>query len=216
MKSLWDMGEWYGQRGRELAVHFIECPFCRERGNFSFEHRASKKRSTDGKELHFDTLKCQNCTGYVMAFWSAARSGMIHDSIVFPTPTVVTRAPDEWPQDVGANWVEAHRSLFGENWRAAVMMARSALQAAMRQQGATGKTLKGEIDDLAAKEILPPVMKDWSTEIRELGNDVAHPDPGQRPLSRKDAQDIVEFLDYLLEYLYTLPHRVAQYRARRP
>lgn len=216
MNSLWDFGEWRGQRGKDLALASIQCPFCNECGNFSFAHKASKERSTDHKELHFDTLKCGNCAGYVLAFWSAACNGLIHDSVIFPQTRLISKAPKEWPSDVGENWVEAHRSLSGENWKAATMMARSALQAALRQQGAKGANLKSEIDGLAAKGILPPVMKDWSTDIRELANDAAHPKPGQAPPSARDAQDIVGFLDYLFEYLYTLPHRVAEYRARRP
>ena len=138
------------------------------------------------------------------------------DAVVFPSPMLITKAPKEWPNDVGQNWVEAHRSLSVANWRAAAIMARTSLQAALRDKGAGGQNLKSEIDNLAAKGILPPVMKDWSTDVRELGNDAAHPRPGQAPPSARDAQDIVEFLDYLLQYLYTLPYKVAPYRGRRP
>lgn len=215
MNTIWDFGEWAGQRGKELALYSIQCPFCYELGNFTFEHKVSKIRPTDRKELHFDTLKCGNCASYVLVFWSAAINGLIHAAHVFPPPILITKAPEDWPKDVGQNWIEAHRSLAGSNWNAAAIMARGALQAALRQQGADGKNLKTEIDDLAVKGILPPVMKDWSNDIRELGNDAAHPQAGQAPPSAKDARDIVEFLDYLFEYLYTLPHRVAQYRTRR-
>jgi hypothetical protein len=33
--------------------------------------------------------------------------------------------------------------------------------------------------------------------------------------SPQDAHDIVAFLDFLLEYLYDLPNRIAKYRARK-
>ena len=94
-------------------------------------------------------------------------------------------------------------------------MARSALQAALRDNKAQGKTLKAEIDDLASKGILPPLMKEWSDNVRELGNISAHPKPGQPPTTPEDARDIVEFLNFLLEYLYTLPRRINDYRSRR-
>ena len=54
-------------------------------------------------------------------------------------------------------------------------MARSALQAVLRDRGAQGKSLKEEIDDLAAGGILPPHMKEWAHELRALGNESAHP-----------------------------------------
>ena len=83
-----------------------------------------------------------------------------------------------------------------ENWDAAALMARSALQAALRNHQAQGHSLKQEIDDLASKGILPPNMKDWSDHIRELGNDSAHPGPILP--DPQDAHDIVSFLDFLL------------------
>jgi len=85
---------------------------------------------------------------------------------------------------------------------------------ALREQKAKGANLKQEIDDLALKGLLPPTMKDWADALRELGNDSAHPRPDQSPTRTDDAKDIVRFLNFLLEYLYTLPHQIAEYRQR--
>jgi len=51
--------------------------------------------------------------------------------------------------------------------------------------------------------------------VREIGNDSAHPAPAQAVTQPQDARDIVEFLDYLLRYLYTLPNDIKTYRERR-
>jgi hypothetical protein len=51
--------------------------------------------------------------------------------------------------------------------------------------------------------------------VRLLGNDATHPDGGDQGTTTADAQDIVAFLDYLLEYLYDLPKAIEDYRARR-
>jgi hypothetical protein len=58
-------------------------------------------------------------------------------------------------------------------------------------------------------------MKDWSAEVRELGNISAHPRPGEKETSPEDATDIVEFLDFLLKYLYDLPKQIDDYRRRK-
>lgn len=58
-------------------------------------------------------------------------------------------------------------------------------------------------------------MQEWANHIRELGNDSAHSNPEQGPTNPQDACDIVEFLNFLLEYLYTFPHQIQQYRERR-
>lgn len=218
MASWWDLGEWSGHHGNTLALHQITCPFCMERGNFSVAFDAEKKKPDGSKVLHFSTLQCGNCIGYVMVLWSATSScgvGGMHDYRVLPWAQRIEKAPPEWQSDVGRYWLQAHRSLQDENWDAAAVMARSSLQIALRDQGATGNNLKQEIDDLGNKGLIPPVMRDWSHEVRELGNYSAHPTPEQAPTSPQDAKDIVQFTDYLLEYLYTIPHRIAEYRARK-
>ena len=215
MKSWWDLGDWSGYRGNELALHEVNCPFCHERGNFSFAHRADKKKPNASKVLHFDTLKCGTCAGYVMVLWSTNNFGGMHDFRVLPWPLRRQKAPEHWPDSVGRFWLQAHRSYADENWDAAAVMARSAVQAALRAHDAQGRNLKEEIDDLAERGLLPPHMKDWAHELRELGNESAHPiAEGNKP-SRGDVQDIIEFLDFLFQYLYNLPHEIQQYRKRR-
>lgn len=216
MKSLWDLGEWSGHHGTELATNQITCPFCSERGNFSPAFDAEKKKPNGRKTLHFTTLKCGDCAGYVMVLWSANSShSNMHDYRLLPWPQKVDQSPREWPSDVGRFWLQAHRSVKDENWDAAAVMARSSLQAALREKGATGNNLKQEIDDFGNKGLLPAVMREWSHEVRELANDSAHPKPGQAPTSNRDAKDIIHFLDYFLEYLYTIPYQISEYRERR-
>jgi hypothetical protein len=151
-----------------------------------------------------------------MALWSASddNSGH-HDYQVLPWPLKLETFPRHWPEQIGRFWLQAHRNLRDQNFDAAAVMARSALQAALREHKAAGANLKQEIDDLASKGILPPLMKDWSHNVRELGNESAHPQPGQGPVTPRDARDIAQFLDFLLEYLYDLPHRIKTYRERK-
>ena len=215
MDSWWRLGEGYGYGGEDLARYQIICPFCMERGNFETAFHAEKNKPNSDKKLNFDTLKCGNCAGYVMVLWSAGEhGGRLHDYRVLPWSLKLEKSPEHWPDDIGRYWLQAKRNIRDENWDAAAVMARSALQVALRSQSAKGNNLKQEIDDLAEKGILPPTMKEWSDHVRELGNDSAHPKPAQDPTNPQDARDIVSFLDFLLEYLYTLPHDIQQYRER--
>ena len=216
MESWWELGEWRGKSGRELAIYQIACAFCFEKGNFSVAFNARKKKANDEKVLNFTTLKCENCAGYVMVLWSPTSSFLeLHDYIVLPYVLKAGNVPQEWPEEVSRYWLQAHKTLIDENWDAAAVMSRSALQVAFREKGAVGKNLKQEIDDLGSKGLIPPVIIEWSHEVRELGNDSAHPKPGQPPTSGRDAGDIVRFMDYLFRYLYTIPHEIEQYRNRK-
>jgi uncharacterized protein DUF4145 len=219
LKSWWDLGEWSGHHGGELALHQIACPFCLERGNFAIEHKASKKKPNGSKILHFDTLKCGSCAGYVMALWSRSELGGgmqgMHDFRVLPWPIRLEKSPKHWPEAVGRFWLQAHRSRSDANWDAAAVMARSALQVALRDHDAEGGSLKAEIDNLAGRGVLPPHMQEWAHELRELDNESAHPDVTKDKSSAADVRDVIEFLDFLLQYLYDLPREIQQYRERR-
>jgi hypothetical protein len=95
------------------------------------------------------------------------------------------------------------------SWHGALCKSQCAIK------GAVGNDLYSEIEDLAAKGNLPPLVKEWSNEVRVLGNHSAHPKPNVLPTTPEDARDIVQFLDSLLLYLYDYPKRISDYRARR-
>ncbi|MCI0423516.1 MAG: DUF4145 domain-containing protein [Acidobacteria bacterium] len=213
MDSWWSLGEWSGQMGTDLAIYQIECPFCGESGNFSTEYSAKKKKPNGRKVLNFDTLKCGNCASYVQVFWSAGDG--LHAFRVQPWPLSLKKAPEHWPEAIGRYWLQAKRNIKDENWDAATVMARSALQLALRDQKAAGKNLREEIDDLAQKGVLPKIMQEWAHTVRELGNDSAHPKTGQKPTDPRDARDIARFLDFFLEYSYSLPKQINEYRQRK-
>ena len=213
--SWWDIGEWSGHSGSNLDMSSLTCPFCGELGGFEIVHHEERKRTGARKTLNFDTLKCEGCGNFHMVFWSGSRMGNLHERYQVPWPRRLKAAPKEWPEDVGRLWVQAHRSISDENWDAAIMVAGSALQAAMRDQKAKGKTLAAEIDDLSDRGILPAIMKEWSHELRALRNLSAHPKSGEIPPKPTEVRDLVKFLDYLFRYLYSLPKEIERYRSRR-
>jgi hypothetical protein len=216
----WDLGEWSGTSGNKLALYQITCAFCGVKGNLEITAHLERQKPGGGRKvLNYDTLKCGNCGNYMFAFWSAAAMNIggtgIHSYRLLPWHQSTTEHPEHWPGDVGRYWIEARRSLEGKNWTAAALMARSAVQLVARAHGAKGKNLKEEIDDLAAKGKLLPVMQEWAHEVRELGNEGTHPKPGTAGTNEKDAKDVVEYLGFLMQVLYDLPHQIEQYRARK-
>jgi hypothetical protein len=218
MSSWWELGEHSGYQGPELALYKITCGFCNETGKFATVHHLERKKSK-GKVLNYDVLKCDNCGNFTMVFWSASHnwgpSSGLHDFRTVPWPRQTSTFPEHWPKDIGRFWLQARRSLENKNWDAAAVMARSAIQLVARYQQAKGKNLKDEIDNLAEAGILPPVMKDWSHEVRVLGNENAHPTPGAEGTDQKDARDVVEFLGFLLTMTYDLPNQIKQFRERK-
>jgi hypothetical protein len=217
--SWWELGEGVGLRGGNVELWRIVCAFCGEKGNFTLAFHGEKKKPTSEKKLNFDVYKCSNCAGFVHVLWSASEHGFgrgLYGMKVLPWPLDAKPEPSEnWPDGMKRFWIQAHDSLKRENWDAANVMARSALQFVVREKKANGKDLKAQIVDLTTQGVLHPLMKDWADEVRLLANESAHPDaPIPTNLIPEDAQDVVNFLDLLLAYLYDLPKQIEGYRQR--
>lgn len=103
---------------------------------------------------------------YLMVFWSAG-SGL-YNYHVMPWRIGEFKVPEAWPKEVSRFWQQAKRASARGDLDAAAVMTRSAMQAALRARDASGKTLRDEIDNLAAKGELPPAMMEWAHELRLL------------------------------------------------
>jgi len=214
----WQFGEGIGFLGSELALFRIECAFCGSKGNFSLSHREEMKKPNGDKILYFDTYKCANCAGYIMVFWT--NNGEDHHGLhAYRTVPIALHGiddpPEYWPDKVKKHWTQAHKSMTTESWDAAVVMARSTLHAAVQNKGGVGRDLFTQVEDLANKGLLPPLMKEWATEIRLLGKVSAHPEEEEKEVVDIDARDIIQFMDYFLEYVYDFPKQIHEYRERR-
>jgi len=187
-----------------------DCPHCKAFANFVQAARVEAAPSISDASFpraFYHLMQCQRCAGIIFVVLDS------ENRILDQYPAMRTEAPLECPQDVRDNYKEALGALNKGLWKAAVMMARSSLQAAMRGQGASGKNLQEEIDDLARRHVITPYLQEWAHEVRLGGNLVAHPEPGKR-LGREDAEEIIDFADSLLHYMYVMPKRVEERRSR--
>jgi hypothetical protein len=212
-RGWWSLGDHSGYRGNELALWRLECAFCGEEGNWELAHHLERSggKSRRDKKLNYDTYKCVGCGNLTMVMWSAGDSH--HDYRQLPNLLKTTRFPDHWPEEVGRYWLQAQRNIEGSNWDAAALMARSALQLLLRRENATGHTLIKEIDDISRRGLIPPIMQEWAHELRVLGNDAAHPTPGDNGISERDARHAVKFLRVLLTLLHDLPKEIKEFRS---
>ena len=183
-----------------MAAYF--CPHCKAKTTF-VNHGPNI-----GWQGRAHTIwECHDCGGVVYA------RGTTGSDDVELYPSVRSEAPDDYPPDVQENFSEALRSLNVNNPRAAVVMARAALQAATREQGANGDNLKQEIEDLAARHVIPEALRDWAHELRDGGNLVAHPEPDKK-VEMQDAEELMALAESIFEYLYVVPKEVEQRRGR--
>jgi hypothetical protein len=111
---------------------------------------------------------------------------------------------EDVPTDIASAASEAYACFSINANRAAVLLARTTVEAIAKDKGISNGNLKTKIDAMAGQSIITNQLKDEANEIRFLGNDMAHVDLGT-PVDESDASDILGFLDTLLDYVYQQP-----------
>src|SRR5262249_36249585 len=115
----------------------------------------------------------------------------------FPKPQS-DDAPKHTPSAPARSYGQAIRALKREDWEPAGVMARRALEQAtdaMKKGFTRDDNLKKRIDSLAKDGTITEQLRDWAHTIRDLGNDAAHDDFGER-----EAREITEFAETFFEY----------------
>jgi hypothetical protein len=129
-----------------------------------------------------------------------------------------TQAPDDVPEKVGKAYVEGMTILSKKMWTPAAGSFRTSLDRATQilwaQHGfeeAMPFKLDVRLKKLAAKLSIPQSMMDWADTVRVVGNEMHEVDD----VSAEDAADAGHFVETFLTYMFTLPARVARFKARR-
>ncbi len=91
---------------------------------------------------------------------------------------------------------------------ASVIYSRKSLEAICDDKKATGKNLKGKIDNLE----IPTLLKNAAHSVRELGNEGAHEPDGE--VSVDDAETLLALCDAIIGYVYEAPQLVQRIQER--
>ena len=162
--------------------------------------------------------QCDNCGYPNIAMKQRPRSGnMDHDESHFASGNGIETEDLHWipdaplgrefeevPEHIADAASEAYACFSIRSYRAAILMARSVLEATAKDKGVATGNLASKIDALADKGIISPQIKAEAHEIRYLGNDMAHGDFVE-PINEDDADDVLGFLATFLNYVYQMP-----------
>lgn len=115
-------------------------------------------------------------------------------------------APQHLPPNIESFFLQACRSLEGKAYDASGMMARKALEAAVKKIKPDGKgNLYSRIEVLETEHLITPDLKDWAHIIRDDGNVAAHE---EEPMSLESAKELLDFTELFLMYTFTMPGMV--------
>lgn len=206
----------YTERDSKMAILLINCPHCG--GNsMTFTVKAQSQLSKKPRFFFLFTTcggcskgvlaECENPLGYDLV----NNAGNLKDKDgvrlveYWPAPKT-TDAPRFTPANVARFYSQAVKAMSREDWDAAGSMSRKALDVATRHLDTSDafakKPLASRIDDLAARQLITPQMREWAHAIRVDGNDAVH-DPDQ--FTQEEAETLYSFADLFLQYVFTMP-----------
>lgn len=167
-------------------------------------------------------FRCSECHALSIALESRPRSnsyvGPIDrqgtDHLVwFPLSPIGKDFPDV-PEHIASAAQEATKCRSIVALRAAILLARSVIEATAKDKGITSGKLAQKIDEMAEKQLIRERIKEAAHEIRYLGNDMAHGDFVDA-VDEEDADLILTLMEHVLRDVYQEPAQLDRARAAR-
>lgn len=128
--------------------------------------------------------------------------------------TVLGRRFEDVPSFIGDAASEAYACYSIRSYRAAILLARSVVEAVAKDRGVTDGPLVEKIDALEAQRVISPLMKDTAHAIRVVGNEMAHGD-FVAAVDEEECDDVLNFMSALLDAVYQQPAKLTRFREQR-
>ncbi|MBM7079135.1 DUF4145 domain-containing protein [Micromonospora humida] len=171
--------------------------------------------------------RCDGCSGLMIASietGSYPDSNEVSDILSFlgdhreflrwtPAGSLSKGFPDV-PEHIGGAASEAYRCADSHDLRAAVLLARSVIEATAKEKGIEHGGLAAKIDEMRNQELIREHIKEAAHEVRHLGNEMAHGDFVD-PVSPEDADLVLALMTEVLAEVFQSPAKVARARAAR-
>ncbi|WP_167736453.1 DUF4145 domain-containing protein [Nocardioides sp. 1609] len=190
------------------------CPHCKGYSTFSVVWADTTTYAKSGGESLYDSAsRCNNpeCKR-VIGSWVKPDKEQIVD--YWPRKVGGKEFLDV-PEHIASTADEAHLCMSVGAHRGAIALARAVVEATAKHHGIEKGMLDKKIVEMAKQGVISDAMKDAADEIRFAGNEVAHADLAEEPITAADAEDVLELMDAVLTRVYQEPAQVARVRARR-
>ena len=201
------------------------CPFCEKHSHMTAQWAGTFWVRDEGKRYLQTAATCDHC-----GRGSLAIAGTYFDGTVTDTRHRFDKTPDEnfeWfprigaskdfpdvPEHIAKAAKEAHSAFSINAFMAAILMARTVVEATAKGKGIKTGQLYTKIDEMAKQSIIRNDTKDAAHEIRHFGNDMAHGDIEDLP-DADDVKDVLALMDEVLREVFQGPAVTARLRARR-
>ncbi|NQX29857.1 DUF4145 domain-containing protein [Microbacteriaceae bacterium VKM Ac-2854] len=121
---------------------------------------------------------------------------------------------EDVPPSIARAAREAYSSASVGNFMAAILMARTVVEATAKANEIATGTLASKINQMKDRSLIRPAIAEQAHEVRFMGNDMAHGDIDAAP-DAIDAEEILALMGEVLTEVFQGPARLARIRARR-
>lgn len=189
------------------------CPHCERASNGVVRGRAfwDSDGGSQGPSVEWALVQCDRCFEPTLQVREDFGGGFADDNpvIVYPVPP---RLSPSVPAGLRREWDEAQICFRAKAYAACVVMVRRTLEGTCADQGVKARSLAQGLQRLAANGLIDETLARWADALRIVGNKGAH--YTGEPVAREDAEDALAFAEALLDHLYVLRQRFAQFLAR--
>lgn len=195
----------------------LVCPNCGEPATASVRGSAiwdgfEGERSVDPR-TEWRLVQCTSCWRPILLVREDYGRGFedVGDPVVvFPAPR---RLSPKVPAPLRREWEEARNCFDAKAYTACGVMVRRVLEGTCQDQGVEEKNLAAGLRRLRDEGRMDGLLAEWADALRLLGNESAH--FTGKEVSREDAEDSLAFGEALLDHLYVLRERFAEFQSRR-
>lgn len=157
---------------------------------------------------HYSICVCHRCNQAFLIQESLrgvpAEFEAVTDSVVlYPAESKIST--EHFPLSIKSAYVQALRSYKMSLFDSSALMCRKCLEGLCKILGVTGRNLNQRLEKLKIENHIDERFLKWGHQIRLIGNEAAH--DIDTPVSKKDAQDILEFTEAILIYVFSLTKR---------
>ena len=206
-----------------------QCWHCNTTSHMTQYAKATKFEYNEDVDdvLYVAYCRCDNCSAPNIAITESVRDdyGTAYQAPQYmenPHRVIYTWLPSEprgkeykdVPNLIASPASEAYACYSINSYRACILMARSVIEAICKDKNIKTGNLAQKIEQLAKVASMPTIVTEQANEIRYFGNEMAHGDFTQ-PVSEEDANDVLDLMDIIIDYVYQQPEQLAALKKRR-
>jgi hypothetical protein len=163
-----------------------------------FRIQTTSDNGTNGRL--WSAYKCSQCGSLVTAS-ANPNNKVVHQ--IFPIIESVHEAIPERPKEYLKQAMETTFAPAGS-----LMLCASSVDAMLKEKGFNSGSLYSRIKLAIDAHILTSEMGEWAHKVRLEANDQRHSDYNSPLPTTEDAENCIQFVKALAEFLFVLPHKI--------